>query len=150
MNQYDKDIFIISSNKKQLDIEVIYNFLCFHSYWAKGIPKTLVQKSIDNSTLCFGVYKESICGQIRKQVGFARVISDLSTFAYIADVFILPDYRGLGLSKRLIKKLIEHPELTEIRRAMLATKDAHSLYEKFGFKDINNTNLFMELKKQSY
>lgn len=142
---------MISSDKEQLDIEVIHNFLCFNSYWAKGISKEIVQKSIDNSALCFGVYKKSKSSQIREQIGFARVISDLATFAYIADVFILPDHRGIGLSKKLIQTIIEHPELTDIRRAMLATKDAHKLYEKFGFREISDTNLFMELKKkQSY
>ncbi|MBA4536174.1 GNAT family N-acetyltransferase [Bacillus aquiflavi] len=140
-----KDSYIVSSDKKQLNIDVIHHFLCFHSYWAKGITKEIVQKSIDHSALCFGVYKVS--DDQLEQIGFARVISDLSTFAYLADVFILPDYRGIGLSKKLIKNIIEHPELNHIRRAMLATKDAHQLYEKFGFKQISDTNLFMELKK---
>ena len=142
------DNYVITSDKGQLDIGVIHHFLCFSSYWAKGISKEVVKKSIDNSALCFGIYKKGEKSQAGEQVGFARVISDLATFAYIADVFILPNHRGIGLSKKLIKTIIEHPELIHIRRAMLATEDAHKLYEKFGFKEINDPNLFMELKRE--
>lgn len=145
------DSYVILTDKEKLDMEVIHNFLCFHSYWAKGISREIVEKSIEHSALCFGVYKKNKMGEISEQVGFARVISDLSTFAYIADVFILPEYRKKGLAKKLIKTIVEHPDLADIRRAMLATKDAHQLYRKFGFKEISDVNLFMELpKKTSY
>lgn len=146
-----KDRYVISSDKDLLDITVIHHFLCYHSYWGKGRSREIVQKSVDNSALCFGVYKKNEYGQITEQIGFARVISDLTTFAYIADVFILPDYRGMGLSKKLLTTIVEHPELANVNRMMLATKDAHKLYEKFGFMKIHDTDLFMELKKeQSY
>ncbi len=141
------DSYVILSDKAKLDIEIIHNFLCYNSYWAKGISKEIVEKSIVYSALCFGVYKKNKSGQLGEQIGFARVISDLSTFAYIADVFILPNHRKKGLSKKLIKTIVEHPDLKYIRRAMLATKDAHNLYSKFGFKEIANINLFMELNK---
>ncbi|MBL8193625.1 MAG: GNAT family N-acetyltransferase [Blastocatellia bacterium] len=117
--------FMISTDKSKLDLSVIYVFLT-KSYWATNIPIHIVKKSIENS-LCFGVYDRG------KQVGFARVISDYATFAYIADVFILPENRGNGLSKFLMQTIKTHPELQNLRRWMLATRDAHTLYEKFGF-----------------
>ncbi len=117
--------FMISTDKSKLDLSVIYGFLT-NSYWATNIPIEIVKKSIENS-LCFGVYDNG------KQVGFARVISDYATFAYLADVFILPENRGNGLSKLLMQTIKTHPELQNLRRWMLATRDAHKLYEKFGF-----------------
>ena len=117
--------FMVSTDKSKLDLSVIYGFLT-KSYWATNIAIEIVKKSIENS-LCFGVYDNG------KQVGFARVISDYATFAYLADVFILPENRGKGLSKFLMQTIKTHPELQNLRRWMLATRDAHTLYEKFGF-----------------
>lgn len=99
------------------------------AYWSKGITKETVIKSIENTTLCFGVYKGEIGNEGCDQVGFARVITDLATHAYLCDVFILPDYRKLGLSKWLMDVITNHSELKEVRRFMLATNDAHSLYK---------------------
>ncbi len=131
----------ISTDKSLLDIEVIFNFLST-SYWAKGRSLQVIKKSIQNS-LCFGVYLG------KKQVGFARVVTDYATFAYIADVFILEDHRGKGFSKKLMEIIIGYPELKNIRRWMLATKDAHNLYNKFGFQLLKNPERFMEIVNPS-
>ncbi len=130
----------ISSDKSKLDIAVIHNYLHNESYWAKNIPLEIVERSIENS-LCFGVYDDL------KQVGFARVMSDCATFAYLADVFILPEYRGKGLSKKLMEYIKSYPSLQGLRRWMLATADAHELYRKYGFTDLANPISFMELAR---
>lgn len=127
-----------SSDIKDMDLAVIHNFIS-RSYWAKNIPLITMQKAINNS-LCFGVFTDS--GQ---QVAFARAVTDFATFAYIADVFVLPPHRGKGLSKCLMKMIIEHPDLQGLRRMALATSDAHSLYEQFGFKSLRSPELSMEL-----
>ncbi|MDP9739419.1 UNVERIFIED_ORG: N-acetylglutamate synthase-like GNAT family acetyltransferase [Bacillus sp. B2I3] len=136
--------FSISTNKKYLDVDVIHDFLNQEAYWSKGITKETVIKSIENTTLCFGVYKGEIGNEGCDQVGFARVITDLVTHAYLCDVFILPGYRKLGLSKWLMDVITNHSELKEVRRFMLATNDAHSLYEKFGFNQIDKPELLMQ------
>ena len=128
----------ISTDKAKLNISVIHAYLSQDSYWAKKIPLETLQRAIDNS-LCFGVYADD------DQVGFARVTTDYSTFAYLADVFILPAHRGKGLSKQLIKHIIEHPSLQGLRRWMLGTADAHELYRKYGFKELANPDRFMEI-----
>ncbi|MDQ0882438.1 GNAT family N-acetyltransferase [Peribacillus sp. V2I11] len=141
--------FSISTNKKYLDVDLIHDFLNQEAYWSKGIPKETVIKSIDNTTLCFGVYKGEIGNEVSEQVGFARVITDLATHAYLCDVFILPDYRKLGLSKWLMDVITNHSELEGVRRFMLATNDAHSLYKKYGFNQIDNPELFMQKVRKS-
>ncbi|CAH0154064.1 GNAT family N-acetyltransferase [Peribacillus simplex] len=141
--------FSISTNKKYLDVDVIHNFLNQEAYWSKGIPKETIMKSIENTTLCFGVYKGEIGNEDSEQVGFARVITDLATHAYLCDVFILPDYRKLGLSKWLMDVITNHSELEGVRRFMLATNDAHSLYKRYGFNQIDNPELFMQKVRKS-
>ncbi|MGE6610964.1 GNAT family N-acetyltransferase [Peribacillus sp. NPDC076916] len=141
--------FSISTNKKYLDVDLIHDFLNQEAYWSKGIPKETVMKSIENTTLCFGVYKGEIGNEGSEQVGFARVITDLATHAYLCDVFILPDYRKLGLSKWLMDVITNHSELEGVRRFMLATNDAHSLYKKYGFNQIDNPELFMQKVRKS-
>jgi N-acetylglutamate synthase-like GNAT family acetyltransferase len=141
--------FSISTNKKYLDVDVIHDFLNHEAYWSKGITKETVIKSIENTTLCFGVYKGEIGNEDSEQVGFARVITDLATHAYLCDVFILPDYRKLGLSKWLMDVITNHSELEGVRRFMLATNDAHSLYKKYGFNQIDNPELFMQKVRKS-
>ncbi len=140
---WHQEPYRISTNKKELDIEVIHRFLS-SSYWADGIPRSLVEKSIRNS-LCFGLFFE---GRIKKteQVGFARVISDYATFAYLGDVFVLPEHRGHGLGKWLMECVLDHPELQGLRRFSLGTKDAHGLYAQFGFKPVNPAENWMEIK----
>jgi N-acetylglutamate synthase-like GNAT family acetyltransferase len=134
--------YTISTDKTKLNMSVIYNFIG-NSYWAKGIPKSVMQKAIDNS-MCFGVYSAQ-----NEQIGFARVVTDNATFAYLADVFIIPDLQGNGLSKLLVKTIVEHPELQGLRRFLLATADAHGLYAQYGFKPIDNPALLMQINPEN-
>jgi GNAT superfamily N-acetyltransferase len=128
--------FSISTDKNLLDVEVIYNYLSQESYWAKNIPQEKVNRSIENS-MCFGVYKDE------RQIGFARVITDKATFAYLADVFIINEFRGLGLSKWLVQTILVHPDLQTLRRWLLATADAHGLYNQFGFLPLTSPERWM-------
>jgi N-acetylglutamate synthase-like GNAT family acetyltransferase len=123
--------FLISTDKSKLDLEVIHEFLS-HSYWAAGIPRETVARSIENS-LCFGVYDHA------NQIGFARVVTDFATYAYVADVFILEPYRARGLGKELMASIMTHPRLQGLRRWSLGTRDAQGLYAQFGFKPVVNT-----------
>lgn len=132
-----KEGFLISTDQNKLDIPMIYSFLT-SSYWAKNVPRDIVEKSARNS-LCFGIYNGSL------QVGFARVISDYATYAYICDVFILDDYRGKGLSKWLMQCIMQHSELQGLRRWSLVTRDAHELYRKFGFTQLQKPERYMEI-----
>ncbi|WP_338449446.1 GNAT family N-acetyltransferase [Niallia oryzisoli] len=141
--------FSISTNKEYLDFDLIHNFLNQEAYWSKGIPKETVKKSIEHTPFCFGVYKGEIGNEVIEQVGFARVITDSATFAYLCDVFILPDYRKLGLSKWLMDIITNHSELKGVRRFMLATNDAHSLYKQYGFEQLDNPELFMQKVQKS-
>jgi Acetyltransferases len=133
-----KNDFLISTDKNKLNIDLIHNFLSKESHWAIEIPLEVVKRSNEGS-LCFGLYYKE------NQAGFARVISDLATIAYLGDVFILKQYRGLGLSKWLMDSILKHPELQGLRRWILLTKDAHGLYEKSGFKTVLNPDRYMEL-----
>jgi len=127
----------ISTDKKRLNVRLVHQFLCEQSYWAKGIPFAIVQRSIQSS-LCFGAYLNGA------QVGFARVISDFATFANLVDVFILPEYRGKGYAKALVQTIMIHPDLQGLRRFTLATSDAHGLYRQFGFSNLIKPETFME------
>ena len=120
-----------------MDIDLIHSFLT-RSYWAEGISKEIIGRSIEGA-LCFGVFEND------KQVGFARMITDKATFAYLADVFIIEEYRGLGLSKWLMEVIMSYPDLQGLRRLMLATRDAHELYKKFGFTPLNNVDRWMHI-----
>lgn len=134
-----KNKFLISTDKSNLDLSVIHSFLN-RSYWAANIPLATVQKSIENS-LCFGVYEGC------NQVGFARVITDYATFAYFSDVFILEEYRGLGLAKWLIQSILDYPEIQGLRRWLLVTADAQDLYRQFGFQELENPGGCMTILK---
>jgi GNAT superfamily N-acetyltransferase len=134
--EWHRGEYYISTDKSRLDLAVIHNFLTT-SYWAAGIPIETVKKSLEHS-LNFGVYEEG------KQVGFARVITDYATFAYIGDVFILEGYRGQGLSKWLMQVIADHAELQGLRRWVLLTRDAHGLYRKTGFTEPVNPERYME------
>jgi GNAT superfamily N-acetyltransferase len=129
--------FIISTDKTLLQIDVIHKFLCEESYWAKDRSLEKTKTAIENS-LCFGMYFEG------KQIGFARVVSDFATFAYLGDVFILEDFRGKGLSKWLLEVIISHEDLQDLRRWILATKDAHGLYAQFEFSGLKFPDRWME------
>jgi len=130
----------ISHDPARLDFDVIHTFLSVDSYWSKGIPRDVVEKSIAHS-LCFGVYQGAA------QIGFARVVSDHATFALLADVFVLEGHRGKGISKWLMQAVTAHPDLQGLRRLLLLTSDAHELYRKFGFTEIGNAWRFMEVLK---
>ncbi|MDZ4289054.1 MAG: GNAT family N-acetyltransferase [Prosthecobacter sp.] len=129
------DDYSISTEVARLDIPLIHDFLR-NSYWARDIPLSLVERSIRNS-LCFGAFKG------KRQAGFARVISDYATFAYIADVFVLPEHRGHGVSKLMMSAIRAHPDLQGLRRLVLATQDAHGLYAQFGFLPLSHPEYFM-------
>jgi len=131
--------YTISTDKARLDVSLIHQFLSQESYWAPNIPRAIVERSIEGS-LCFGVFLGD------QQVGFARVITDEATFAYLADVFIVPNHRGKGLSKRLMETILTWPTLQGLRRWLLATRDAHTLYRQFGFKSLEMPEIFMHMK----
>lgn len=136
-----KNGFLISTDKSRLDVDSIFDYLSNRSYWAKGIPMDRVQRGIENS-MCFGVYSGA-----GNQAGFARVVTDKSTIAYIGDVYIHEDYRGQGLSKWLMECILKHSELQGFRRWILLTKDAHGLYKQFGFTEPQEPAFYMELKR---
>lgn len=132
-----EDQYEISTDKSRLDVSVIHQFLSQESYWAQNIPVEIVERAIKGA-LCFGVYLGD------EQVGYARVITDEATFAYLADVFILKEHRGKGLSKRLVETISNWPTLQGLRRWVLATRDAHTLYAQFGFTELNHPEWFMQ------
>jgi len=134
--------FIFSDKKELLNIEAIHHYLSVESYWAKNIPLETVKRSIANS-LCFGIYKN------HEQVGFARWVTDKATFAWLCDVYIEEEFRGLGLSKKLMAFMIFHPDLQGLRRYQLATLDAHGLYEQFGFSALQNPERQMGIVVQN-
>ena len=135
--------YVISTDPAWLDVDVIHRFLSKESYWARRVPREVVVRSLANS-LCFGAYTTEGDSQSRRQVGFARIVTDCATFAYLADVFVLPDHRGKGLSKRLMEAAFAHPDLHNLRRWLLATADAHGLYRQFGFTSLSKPERLME------
>lgn len=130
--------YYVSDDKNLLSLTTIHQYLA-QSYWAKNIPMSTLQTAINHS-LTFGVYTS-----LNEQVGFARVITDQATFAYLADVFILEQHRGQGLSKKLLDYITSTPSLQGLRRMVLVTADAHELYKKYNFKALNNPDGFMEI-----
>jgi GNAT superfamily N-acetyltransferase len=139
IGHWQRDDYIICTDKQKLDIEFIHDFLCNKSYWAKGRSLELVERSLENS-LNFGLFKQE------QQIGFARVVTDYATFAWLADVFVVEEHRGVGLSVWLIEVITSHPELQGFRRWLLATRDAHELYRRFGFEEIAEPKRWMERK----
>lgn len=136
--QVQQNEFLISTDGQKLDIPLIHTFLSGDSYWSQGIPLEAVERSLKHS-LCFGLYHRE------QQIGFARVITDYATFAYVGDVFVVPAWRRKGLSKWLVQTILEHPELQGFRRWLLVTADAHGLYEQFGFTCITQPEKFMQI-----
>lgn len=128
--------FVISTDRTRLDIDVVHEYLST-SYWARGMPRRTLERGIENS-LTFGVYHHDA------QVGFARVITDLATYAYLSDVFVIEGYRGRGLSKWLIECVLAHPELQGLRRFALFTRDARGLYERYGFAPARSPSVYLE------
>lgn len=137
-----KGDFLISTDPALIDIDIVHHYLSKESYWAENIPKSIVEKAIQNS-LCFGVYYQ------KSQIGFARIMTDKATFAYLADVFILPSEQSKGLGKWLMQVIHQHPELQGLRRWLLTTKDAHGLYKHFGWQPITDDlrNRLMTINK---
>jgi GNAT superfamily N-acetyltransferase len=134
--EWTREEFTVSDDAARLDRKVIERFLT-GSYWAKNIPSATLDKSLRNS-LCFALLEGG------RQIGFARVVSDRATFAYLADVFVLPEFRGRGLATWLLTCVLAHPELQGLRRWVLATRDAHGLYRKLGFTPLKRPDIFME------
>lgn len=132
--------YLLSTRKELLDLDMIHHYLSRESYWAEQIPREVVQKSIEHS-ICFGIYLD------RQQIAFARLITDLSTFGYLADVFVTEEHRNKGLSKLLMQFIMDVTEPMHLRRFMLMTRDAHTLYEKFGFTGLQNPQNAMEISK---
>jgi GNAT superfamily N-acetyltransferase len=140
--EHRRDGFLISTDPARLDLDVVHGFLT-NCYWAKGIPREVVARSMERA-LCFGIYDTR--GQ---QVGFARVISDFATIAYVGDVFVLETHRGRGLGKWLMQCITQHPALQNLRRWILTTRDAHGLYSQVGFAPVKAPERFMELHDPS-
>jgi GNAT superfamily N-acetyltransferase len=138
--EFRRGEFLVSTDPARLDLDLIYNFLA-NCYWAKGIPREVVARSIKHA-LCFGIYDGS-----GAQVGFARVVSDFATVAYLGDVFVLESHRERGLSKWMMECILQHPALQNLRRWILLTRDAHELYRKFGFTALKSPERYMELHR---
>jgi GNAT superfamily N-acetyltransferase len=131
---------VIKTGKEHMDIQEIHRFLSEESYWAKGISYSLVNHSLSHS-FCIGAFADD------KQIGFARVITDYHTFGWLADVYVLPEYRGKGISKKIMAHLMAQPWTKRLRRLMLNTKDAHGLYRQFQFTDLANPAYVMEVHR---
>lgn len=132
----------VSTDPARIDLDVVHGFLA-GSHWATGIPREVVERAVRNS-LCFGAYRDG------RQVGFARVISDRATYAYVSDVFVLPEERGAGIGQRLMAAIVAHPDLQGLRRWNLFTRDARALYRKFGFGDARYPERLMEIMPDPY
>jgi len=137
--EWQRDGFTISTDSARLDRPAMREFLAA-SYWSPGIPQEVLDRALEGS-LCFGLYDGE------RQIGFARAITDRATFAYVADVYVLEEYRGQGLALWLMQTVMEHPQLQGLRRWMLLTRDAHSLYRKVGFVDVARPERIMEIAR---
>src|SRR5262245_23972707 len=135
--EWQKDQYIISTDNSLHDLEMVNRFLSEEAYWAKKRTPDQTKTAIENS-VCFGMYEG------KRQIGFARVVTDKATFAYLGDVFILNEFRGRGLGKWLMETVVSHPEIQGLRRWVLATRDAHGLYEQFGFTELKFPDRWME------
>jgi GNAT superfamily N-acetyltransferase len=138
--RWEKEDYVCSTDKNKLDTRIIHSFLSERSYWAKARPLDLVIRSINHSE-CFGIYKGD------NQVGFARVVSDFTIYAYILDVFVLEEERGRGLGKFIMECILNHPELKEVKKWTLGTEDAHGLYAQYGFTPLKKVQNHMERVK---
>lgn len=135
--EFQNGKFLISTEREKLDIDFIHGYLCNQSYWAQGRSRVNVEKSIQNS-LCFGVFDSE------RQIGFARLVTDRATFAWLCDVFIAESHQGQGMGKWLIESVVSHPDLKEVKYILLATSDAHELYRKYGcFEDLGAVDKWM-------
>ncbi len=135
---HTRSMYTISTDKSRLDVAMIHRYLSEESYWARKIPRDLVERSIENS-ICFGAYDGD------RQIGFARVVTDRAVFAYVGDVFVCESYRGRGVSKQLMQAIRDHPDLQRLRRWHLLTRDAHALYRQIGFQELAKPEWHMEV-----
>ena len=131
--------YLISTDPERLDLDAIFAYLSGESYWARGRPREQVVAGVENS-IPFGVYRDG------EQVGFARIVTDYATFAWLADVYVLAAHRGQGLGKALVEAVIEHPAVAGLPRVVLATADAHGLYERYGFQSLEGDTRFMAIE----
>ena len=136
-HEWRRGDYLISTDRERLDLKVVHDYLSRESYWAQGRSMEVVRRSVENS-LPFGIYKGE------RLVGFGRVVTDYATFGWIADVFVLDEFRGQGLSKWLVEVMLAHPDLQGFRRWVLATKDAHELYRRYGFAELLKPERWME------
>jgi len=134
--QWTRNEFVISTDRSKLDLDLVHGYLA-GSYWASGMPRPTLERAVENS-LTFGIYRGD------QQAGFARVITDLATYAYLSDVFVVEPYRGRGLSKWLIECILAHPDLQGLRRFALFTRDAQGLYERYGFAPVRGKSTYLE------
>lgn len=143
--EFRRDDFLISTDREKIDVNMVHDYLVHDSYWASGVTLEKVTRSLQHS-LCYGVYD---CREAKEtQIGFARVITDFSVFAYLADVFIMNSYQGQGLGKWLISCILANPELQNMRKWMLHTRDAHGLYQQFGFVVGSDPETYMVYRPQ--
>ena len=141
MAEYQRDEYMISTDRARLDLELIHDFLSRFTYWAQGRPTAIVQRSIEHS-LCFGVYEGA------QQVGFARVVTDRCTFAWLCDLFVVEAHQGQGLGKWLVECIVAHPDLQTLRIFLLATRDAHELYRRYGgFHEVPDPDRLMARRR---
>jgi GNAT superfamily N-acetyltransferase len=140
-DERQQDEFTVSTDPHRLNLDAIHTALTT-MYWSEGIPRETVERALRGS-LCFGLYVHE--DERERQVGLARVITDAATFAYLCDVYVLPEFRGRGLGKLLMQAVMEHPDLQGLRRFSLVTQDAHGLYRQFGFTEIRSPDRHMEI-----
>lgn len=137
--------YLLSTDKGVLDLDVIHQYISETSYWALGRPRDITERAIEGSGLVIGAYSAD-----KSQVGFARMITDFATWAYLCDVFVLPDHQGTGLGTAMVKAIVDHPDVVDIRTQFLATADAHELYAKFGYTPLEDPNRWMHRRKQAW
>ena len=140
-HEWHRGEYTISTDRSRLDLGLVHRFLSEEAYWSPGVARDVVDRSIRNS-LCFGLYDRD------RQIGFARVVTDGAAIAYLADVFVLPEHRGRGLGKWLVETVLSHPDLQDLRRFFLGTADAHSLYERYGFRPVDPRRMMERLPHQ--
>ncbi len=140
--EWQRGEYVISTDRQRIDLNMVHDFLANVSYWAQGRPLEVMRRAIENS-IVFGIYDGD------RQVGFARVVTDYATFAWLCDVFVLENARGQGLGKWLIECVVAHPELQNLRLWLLGTKDAHGLYEKYGFRVVEEPGRWMTRRAAS-
>ena len=137
--------YVVSSNSKHVDRELVWRFLHDEAYWSAGVPRDVVERAIDGS-ICFSAF-EGDPDTSAPQVGFARVVTDKATFAWLCDVFVLPQHRGQGVARRLMDAVMAHPDLQDLRNVMLATRDAHGLYAQYGFVPLAEPARWMAIRR---